>query len=148
MYLSNMLPDDYTLATLSKVFGELEDLISGKLIHGKSVRIGFISDIVVANSVMSMYCKCGELGEARKLFNEMPHKSVGSWNVVIAGYAARKDCIPNLDLWKLFRKMQADGFKPDAFTIATLLPVYYSNDGELDYGRELHCYLVKNGLDL
>ncbi|KAI4338079.1 hypothetical protein L6164_016431 [Bauhinia variegata] len=148
MCLSNILPDDYTLATLSKVFGELEDLISGKSIHGKSIKIGFISDIVVANSVMSMYCKCGELRETQKLFDEMPYKNVSSWNVIIAGYAAKGDRISKSGLWQLFRKMQADGFKPDAFTVATLLPVCYNDDGELDYGRELHCYLVKNGLDL
>jgi pentatricopeptide repeat protein len=78
----------YTLATISKVSGELEDLVLGKMIHGKSVRIGFVSDIVVGNSVMSMYCKCGEFGDAIKVFDEMLHRNVGSFNVIISGRAA------------------------------------------------------------
>ncbi|KAL2562829.1 hypothetical protein AAZV13_20G159500 [Glycine max] len=49
-----VLPDDYTLATVFKVCGELEDLVSGKLIHGKGLRIGFVSDVVVGNSLMAM----------------------------------------------------------------------------------------------
>ena len=148
MCCSNIFPDDYTLATLSKVSGELEDLVSGKLVHGKSIRIGFISDTIVTNSVMSMYSKCGELGECRKLFDEMPHRNVGSWNVVIAGCATSENCASDKDLWHLFRMMLTEGFMPDAFTVASLLPLCCSNAGKWDYGRELHCYLLKNELNL
>ncbi|KAG4973770.1 hypothetical protein JHK87_030591 [Glycine soja] len=87
-----MLPDDYTLATVFKVFGELEDLVSGKLIHGKGIRIGFVSDVVVGNSLMAMYCRCGEFGDAVKVFDETPHRNVGSFNVVISGCAALENC--------------------------------------------------------
>jgi pentatricopeptide repeat protein len=84
----SLMPDDYTLATISKVSGEIEDLVLGKLIHGKSMRTGFVSDIVVANSVMSMYSRCGEFGDAMKVFDEMPMRNVGSFNVIISGCAA------------------------------------------------------------
>ncbi|XP_004495254.1 pentatricopeptide repeat-containing protein At2g29760, chloroplastic-like [Cicer arietinum] len=146
----SLLPDDYTLATMSKVSGELEDLVFGKMIHGKSVRVGVVSDIVVANSVMSMYCKCGEFGDAMKVFDEMPQRNVGSFNVIMSGCASLGNSGSTLhgDLWNFFRRMQCEGYKADAFTIASLLPVCCGNAGKLDYGRELHCYLVKNGLDL
>ncbi|KAK7343984.1 hypothetical protein VNO77_13155 [Canavalia gladiata] len=147
---SGVLPDDYTLATISKVSGELEDLVSGKLIHGKSIRIGFVSDVVVANSVISMYCRCGDFGDAMKVFDEMPQRNVGSFNVIISGCAtlgnftsASRD-----DLWSFFLRMQREGLKADAFTVSSLLPVCCDDTGKWDYGRELHCYLVKNGLDL
>lgn len=148
MIRSSILPDDYTLATLSKISAEIEDLISGKLIHARCVIIGFVSDVVVANSLMSMYCKCGELGEAGKLFDEMPQKNLSSWNVIIAGCAASEDCMSHIDLWNFFRRMQNDGFKPNAYSIASILPACDSNTGRWDYGKELHSFLVKNELDL
>ncbi|KAF7837401.1 pentatricopeptide repeat-containing protein [Senna tora] len=148
MVRSNVLPDDYTLATLSKISAEVEDLFSGKLVHAKSIESGFVSDVVIGNSLMSMYCKCGELGEARKLFDEMPQRNLSSWNVIIAGCAASENCISHTHLWDIFRQMQTQGFKPNAFTIASILPVCGSNTGKWDYGMELHCFLVKNELDL
>ncbi|KAK7278531.1 hypothetical protein RJT34_23561 [Clitoria ternatea] len=144
-----LLPDDYTLATISKVSGELEDMVSGRLIHGKSIRIGFVSDVVVANSVISMYCRCGEFGDAMKVFDEMPQRNVGSFNVIISGCAALGNCSSTSrdDLWNFFARMRSEGFKADAFTVASLLPVCCGETRKWDYGRELHCYLVKNGLD-
>lgn len=145
-----LLPDDYTLATISKVSGEIQDLVLGKLIHGKSLRIGFVSDIVVGNSVMSMYIRCREFGDAMKVFDEMPQRNVGSFNVIISGCAALGNLDSSLyaDLWNFFRRMQCQGYNADAFTVASLLPMCCDSDGKFDHGRELHCYLVKNGLDL
>ncbi|BFG14260.1 hypothetical protein CerSpe_005340 [Prunus speciosa] len=76
----NVLPDDYTLATMAKVSGVVQDLVAGKSVHGKSIRVGFVLDTVVANSLMSMYCKCGNFGECWKVFEEMPQRNVGSYN--------------------------------------------------------------------
>ncbi|XP_057726291.1 pentatricopeptide repeat-containing protein At3g12770 isoform X1 [Arachis stenosperma] len=148
----SVLPDDYTLATVSKVCGELEDLICGKVVHGKSMRIGFLSDVVVANSVMAMYNRCGMFSDAMKVFDEMPHRTVSSFNVIISGFAALERCgsYSSDGFWlKFFMRMQSEGFEPDAFTVASLLPMCCAGSSEKwDYGREIHCYLVKNGLDL
>ncbi|XP_025012930.2 pentatricopeptide repeat-containing protein At3g12770 [Ricinus communis] len=143
-----VLPDDYTLATLSKVCGEIGHLIAGKIIHGLSLKIGFVLDTVVANSLMSMYCKCGEFSEALKLFDEMPERSVGSWNVVIAGYSDSGDRNLNQQIVDLVKDMQIDGFKPNAFTVSSLLVLCDGDIEKLDYGRELHGFIVRNELDL
>ncbi|MED6162612.1 hypothetical protein PIB30_072161 [Stylosanthes scabra] len=144
-------PDDYTLATVSKVCGELEDLICGKSVHGKSVRTGFLSDVVVANSVMAMYSRCGVFTDAMDVFDEMSHRTVSSFNVIIFGFASLESCGSHSSdgfLLKFFMRMQSEGFEPDAFTVASLLPMYCGGSEKWDHGKEIHCYLVKNGLDL
>ncbi|XP_023513452.1 pentatricopeptide repeat-containing protein At3g12770-like isoform X1 [Cucurbita pepo subsp. pepo] len=149
MQQCDIVPDDFTLSTLAKASSELRNVTIGKSIHGKIVRLGFIFDIVVANSLISMYFKYGECKESLKLFDEMPERNSGSWNVLLAGYASSNDCFYVKEAWDIVvRSMQIDGVKPDAFTISSLLPLCGNPIGKLNYGKELHCYIVKNELDL
>ncbi|XAR62709.1 hypothetical protein NMG60_11017566 [Bertholletia excelsa] len=141
-------PDNFTLSTLSKVSGEVGDLNAGEAVHGKCIRTGYVSDVIVANSITSMYCKCGKLIEARNMFAEMPHRSVSSWNVLISGFLTDSGYDFDSSAWKLIKCMQIDGLKPDAFTVSSLLPLCGGDHEKWNYGRELHCYIVKNGLDL
>ncbi|KAJ9182355.1 hypothetical protein P3X46_006358 [Hevea brasiliensis] len=146
MCCCGVLLDDYTLATLCKVCSEIGDLKAGKLIHGKSVVIGFVLDIIVANSLMFMYCKCGEFRECLKLFGEMPERNATSWNVVIAGYADSGDRNFTKEIIELVKDMQIEGFKLDGFTVSSLLLLCNNDNGKMDYGRELHGFIVRNEL--
>ncbi|KAI6693747.1 hypothetical protein NL676_021457 [Syzygium grande] len=148
MCLGNVVPDDYTLATLSKVAGECGDLAAGKVVHAKSARTGFVSDVVVANSLMSMYCKCGELDEAKKLFDEMPDRSIASWNVLITGYASLNDGNKGKEVWDVVQNMLNIGLKPDAFTVSSLLPLCIGDSEKYNHGKELHGYMLRNELEL
>lgn len=147
MCKSNEYPDEFTLSTVSKLSSEHKELLQGKTIHCKSVRTGLVLDTVLANSIMSMYCKCEEYFESRKLFDEMPHRSVASWNVLICAFAVLGDYRLNEAILDLVRYMQIEGLKPDAFTISTLLPFCGADDGKYVYGRELHCHVLKNNLN-
>ncbi|CAN1278986.1 Putative pentatricopeptide repeat-containing protein At3g23330 [Linum perenne] len=146
MCRGSVFPDAYTLATMSKLYGEFGDLNSGRMIHGKIMRIGFVWDTVVANSLMSMYCKCTWFGECLKVFDEMPLRSVGSWNVVISGYASLGDGTFVKEMSKVVKTMENDGLKPDAFTVSSLLPLCHDVSCSVDYGRELHGYILRHEL--
>ncbi|KAJ0093030.1 hypothetical protein Patl1_25734 [Pistacia atlantica] len=151
MCYSNVSPDDFTLATIAKVSGEIKDLSLGKLIHGKSIKVGSVLDIVVANSLMAMYNKCGKYSEVKNMFDKMPQRNASSWNVLISGYANSGDCSFAKDLWEIVKCMQIDGVKFDAFTVSSLLPLCGGQDDiarKWDYGRELHCYIMRNELDI
>ncbi|KAK9947734.1 hypothetical protein M0R45_003346 [Rubus argutus] len=115
MCYCSALPDNYTLATMAKVSGEVGDLVAGKWVHGKSIRAGIVMDTFVANSLMSMYCKCGYFGECRKVFDEMPERNVGSWNVLIAGYGSTTDHGFDKGLLETTKCMMMSGVKPDGF---------------------------------
>ncbi|KAE8712398.1 hypothetical protein F3Y22_tig00110257pilonHSYRG00089 [Hibiscus syriacus] len=142
-------PDGFTLATVSKVAGEIKDLVAGKLVHCQSIKTGFGVDIIVSNSLISMYGKCGEFEAMKKVFHEMCERNVGSWNALISGYSNSGDWVLVRDLWEVVKNMQLEGMKLDGFTISILLPL---SGGEgnwgCNYGRELHCYILKNELDL
>ncbi|KAL3348792.1 hypothetical protein AABB24_022117 [Solanum stoloniferum] len=79
-------PDNYTLSSLSKCCGARLVLWEGLEIHNHVLKCGFASNLFVATSLVDMYGKFGEMDFARKLFDEMPHRSPVSWTALIGGY--------------------------------------------------------------
>ncbi|KAJ6313140.1 hypothetical protein OIU77_014616 [Salix suchowensis] len=120
MCCHGVLFDDFTLATMSKVCHE-----------------------IVANSLMSMYSKCGGFGECLKLFDEMPERNVGSWNVILSGFADSGDRNFDKEVSGFVKDMQIEGLKPDAFTVSSLLTLCNGHMRKRDPGRELHGFIVR-----
>ncbi|OVA04824.1 Pentatricopeptide repeat [Macleaya cordata] len=143
-------PDNYTFSTLLKSSGDLKDLKTGEMIHCRIIQTGFISDTVLVNSLMGMYFKCESYYNIRKLFDEMPQRSTASWNMLISGYTVLGNFSFTEDIWELVKQMQIEGVKLDKFTVSSLLPLCGTKDntGKLDYGREIHCFALKNDMYL
>ncbi|KAF9611189.1 hypothetical protein IFM89_027503 [Coptis chinensis] len=148
MCIENVCPDNYTLATLFKVCSEIRDVGIGEMVHCRSLRLGFLSDIVLANSLMAMYSKGGNFGGIKKVFDEMAKRSSASWNVMISAFAGLGNNGFSEDLWKFVKQMQGEGVRLDAFTVSSLLPLCGFSTGKWDHGREIHCVIMKNGLDV
>ncbi|XP_010449705.1 PREDICTED: pentatricopeptide repeat-containing protein At4g16835, mitochondrial isoform X2 [Camelina sativa] len=66
---------------------ELSALQLGRQMHQIVCKSTLCNDITALTSLISMYCKCGELGDAWKLFKVMKKKDVVAWNAMISGYA-------------------------------------------------------------
>ncbi|MQL71322.1 hypothetical protein Taro_003631 [Colocasia esculenta] len=148
--VAHTLPDDYTIAIVAKAAGEVADLRAGGAVHSLAVRLGFVSNVVLLNSVMGMYFKCGEMDHVRSLFEEMPARSVVSWNLLISAYVGLRNGVLSGDgVWDLVVQMQQEGLKPDAFTVSTILPLCNVDSGSgLLRGREIHCFVLRSGLEL
>jgi len=54
-------------------------------IHQGIIKGRFLSDIIVGNTLIDIYEKCGSTDKAHKLFDRMPQRDVISWNVMIVG---------------------------------------------------------------
>ncbi|KAL6327902.1 hypothetical protein AAG906_027309 [Vitis piasezkii] len=50
--------------------------IEGMACHAQIVRVGLGADTITSNMLMNMYSKCGLVESARKLFDEMPERSL------------------------------------------------------------------------
>lgn len=74
------------------------------------------------------------------MFERMARKSLVSWNVMIAVYV--NNSMPN-EAISLFLQMEECGMKPDAVTIASLLPAC-GDLSALSLGRRLHKYIEDN----
>ncbi|XP_074270489.1 pentatricopeptide repeat-containing protein At2g44880-like [Silene latifolia] len=88
---TEFVPDIYTFLFLSKSCCSSLYKWEGKQLHCRLIRSGFCSDLFVSTSMVDMYAKMGDMGSARKVFDEMPNRSVVSWTALVCGYAKSGD---------------------------------------------------------
>ncbi|CAL5065042.1 unnamed protein product [Urochloa decumbens] len=80
-------PNDVTFATIFSVCTNHAFFALGKSVQGLQMKMGFDSYVHVSNALISMYAKCGNIGEARAIFESITCKDLVSWNSMIFGYS-------------------------------------------------------------
>lgn len=138
-------PDRFTYPPLLKACAWLQGLEEGQQIHGHVLKLGLEQDMFVQNSLINLYGKCGETQLSCAVFEQMDAKSVASWSAVIAALA-------RLGMWRqclvFFGDMIREGcWKPEESTLVSVLSAC-AHFGDLDLGRSIHGYLLRNISDL
>eukprot|EP01018_Ginkgo_biloba_P037419 Gb_09409 [translate_table: standard] len=143
MQQADVKPNTYTIVSVLPACAQLGALQQGKQIHDYTIRSGFESEVFVANAIIDMYAKCGNINIARQLFDKMLKKDAVSWNTMIAGYAQNGYSNEALTL---FNEMQLADAKPNSFTIVSVLSAC-AHSGALQQGKWIHDYLNKGGFN-
>lgn len=107
-----------TLQNIIKICATRKNIREGMTCHGRIIRQGFGADTLTSNMLINMYSKCGELGDARKLFDEMPERTLVSWNTIIGTLTRNGDAEEALFM---FREMHREGSQFSEFTISGVL---------------------------
>lgn len=132
-------PDSVIVAAVLPACGRLELKQIGMALQGCAVSIGFESDLFVSNALIDMYCKCGDVDNARIVFQNVTYKDVVSWSSLIAGYS--KNCLYKKSC-ELYIKMNKTGMGTNVITAASVLPGL-GKLKLLKQGKEMHSYVLK-----
>eukprot|EP00250_Pteridium_aquilinum_P020309 c24780_g1_i4 orf=665-3196(+) len=89
-----------------------------------------------------MYAKCGRIEDARKVFHDLPHRNVVSWNAMLAGYAQHGSSFPAIEF---FAKMRLEGIQPDKVMYLCIIKAC-SNMGFLEQGRLAHGQIMRSDM--
>ncbi|KAD4385419.1 hypothetical protein E3N88_25587 [Mikania micrantha] len=146
MLISGVKPDQVTILNVLSVCLHHSQLLKVKELHGYSIRHGIESDQFVGNAFIAAYakCECGSsLTLAGNVFNMMKDVTLSSWNAFIGGYAKNGNPLKAVDL---FVKMTSLGFKPDWYSIGSLL-LACAELKLLQYGKETHGFVIRNRLE-
>ncbi|PUZ65031.1 hypothetical protein GQ55_3G190500 [Panicum hallii var. hallii] len=116
----------------------------GLMVHGLVVKSGLGADRFVEVGFVDMYAKCGNVGDAIRLFNKIPVKSSVAWNAMISGFV-ENNCF--VEAAELFRDMHRVGMAVDVVTLRVVAGVA-AVLGTFDLSRNIHVYALKVGLGL
>ncbi|KAG9458768.1 hypothetical protein H6P81_003276 [Aristolochia fimbriata] len=125
MILSGIRPTESVMASLLTASTSLSILNCGEQIHVAAIKYGVELCLVVANSLINMYGKCGGVSKVRLIFENMPEHDLVTWNALIYVYA-----INGLteEMIQMFEKMKPSGIQPDHVTFLGVLSAC-SHDG-------------------
>ncbi|OMO75252.1 hypothetical protein COLO4_26230 [Corchorus olitorius] len=141
MFLAGIKPNGVTITSAVSAAASLRVLNMGREIHSVALKMGVIDNVLVGNSLIDMYAKCGELEAARQVFDKIEEKDVYSWNSMIAGYCHAAYCGK---AYELFMKMQESDVKPNAITWNSMISGYIQN-GDEDRAMDLFQRMERDG---
>ncbi|KAG2636253.1 hypothetical protein PVAP13_2NG442009 [Panicum virgatum] len=124
-------PDDFTFGAVLHACATSVSLASGRAVHGRVFQTGFASYLYVANSLMDMYAKCGDVKSASDVFNGIFAKDLVSWNTMLFGFAINGWANEAL---MVYETMKSHEVCPDEVTFACLLTAC-SHSGLLEQGK-------------
>lgn len=131
MRCEGISPDEVTFVSVLKCCKVRDKALE---VHDDIVQKGLEKGLLVGNSVVDMYAKCGSLAEARDVCSKLAVRDVVSWTALITGYSEHGF---HEELLLCFDKMQLDGVLPDATTFASVLKAC-SSIGAIEKGRKIH----------
>ena len=131
----------FPLATLLSIAANTLDLEMGRQIHSQAIVSTADSEVLVGNSLVDVYAKCGRFEEAKKIFANLAHKSTVPWTAMISGYVQKGLHEESLNL---FNEMRRTNVSADQATFASILRAS-ANLASLSLGKQLHSFVIRSG---
>lgn len=140
---SEVRPNEYTFAAVITACAHLGRIIWGEQLHAHVTKVGSLDALSVANSVMTLYSRCGLLKSASLIFESMTRKDIVSWSSIITGYSQAGY---GKEAFQYFSWMRREGPIPTEYAYASMLSVSGSMS-ILEQGRQIHAHTLKVGLE-
>ncbi|KAK9287093.1 hypothetical protein L1049_015504 [Liquidambar formosana] len=146
MQQQGLSADSVTVVSVASAVGQLGDAKRAQSVHAYAVRNAFLEDVCVGNSIIAMYAKCGNVENARLVFDRMKERDGISWNSILSGYTQNGEASEAL---LLFDHMQVSECKPNPVT-ALIMVSACAYLGSQHLGRKIHKFIIdsKTGIDI
>ncbi|KZV19414.1 pentatricopeptide repeat-containing protein chloroplastic-like [Dorcoceras hygrometricum] len=128
----NIKPSEFTLVSLLNACARLGAFKQGKWIHDYIKKNNIELNVIVMTALTDMYCKCGNIEMAQKVFASAPRKGLSSWNSMLLGLATNGFENETIEL---FLQLNSSSLRPDAVTFIGVLTAC-NHSGQVDLARE------------
>ncbi|KAI5073908.1 hypothetical protein GOP47_0011921 [Adiantum capillus-veneris] len=142
MHMDSARPSVVNFVGLLKACAKLQDLDTGTRLHTHVAQLGLVDkDIFLGSILVDMYAKCGSMGQAQEVFDELPVQGVVAWTALIGGYV--KDGCAKRAL-ECYEQMLLSDLSPDVITFTCSLKAC-SSLSAIDKGQEIHAEMARRG---
>lgn len=115
---SDLAPDNATLLIALSAAAQLGNIDEGVSVHHYIEENGFDANGKLGVALIDMYAKCGNVGHAIKIFEDIVDRTVNHWNAMIGGLAIHG--LGEL-AFEFFMEMETLSIEPDDITFIALL---------------------------
>ncbi|GAV71480.1 PPR domain-containing protein/PPR_2 domain-containing protein/DYW_deaminase domain-containing protein [Cephalotus follicularis] len=143
MRMAGFKPNNYTFAGVLKASLGLEAFKVAKGVHGCALKSRYELDLYVGVGLLELYTESRDIGAAQQIFLEIPKNDVIPWSFMIARYAQSDQ---STEAVEMFCQMRRAFVVPNQFTYSSILQTCATKE-DLDFGKQIHCNVVKVGLD-
>lgn len=144
MLLEMVRPNDITFNVLLRACVVSNEAVEiGLQLHGFVLKSGFASNCFVSTAVVELYAKRGLVEDARRAFDDVLHRDLVLWNVMV--YCSASTCLAE-EAFQVFDLMRLEGIKGDEFTFTSLLSSC-SSLGSCELGKQIHGIVIKQSFD-
>ncbi|KAH7295693.1 hypothetical protein KP509_27G061000 [Ceratopteris richardii] len=135
-------PDSTTYICRLKACGSMKNMERGQEVHKEIERHLMDIDASIGNSLVEIYSKCGDIHNAKEVFEKLPEKDIVSWNTIATGYAENGF---GAEVLALLQRMRMERVEPDTITFVCCLRGC-SSMRAIEKGQEMHAEVERLGL--
>lgn len=137
-----IVSDEVTFLLAASAVSSLQQVELARQFHGFVSKNFQELPIVIFNSLMAMYSRCGSVFESFGVFDSMRERDVVSWNTMISAFV--QNGLDDEGLMLVY-EMQKQRFKIDSITVTALLSAA-SNLRNKEIGKQTHGFLIRQGI--
>ncbi|CAK9263493.1 unnamed protein product [Sphagnum jensenii] len=119
-----------------------KNLAEGRNVHLHIIESGVKPSTSLSNAILNMYCKCGSLVEAQKVFDAIPEKDIITWTLMLVAYASHG---LNGEGFKLYKQVCDEGIRCDRIMYTSIVSICASL-GDLEKAKAVHNDIIKSGI--
>ncbi|RZC59052.1 hypothetical protein C5167_006346 [Papaver somniferum] len=139
---TSQIRNHVTFAIALAACSDPEDLLEGKTIHAYIIRLGLHQNLLIGNTLVTMYGKCGMIRAAERVIHIMPERNEVTWNALIGGFVENEE--PQAAV-KAYKSMRKDGISVNYITIVSILGSWSAPNDLLKVGMSIHAHIVLMG---
>eukprot|EP01018_Ginkgo_biloba_P030295 Gb_23124 [translate_table: standard] len=139
----SMPVDSNTYASLLEACINMKTSTEGRQVHARILVNGLEENEFLATKLVNMYAICGNIVDARLVFDKIYKPNVFVWNIMIRGYAWSGPCEEAI---ALYSQMQQEGIHPNNFTFPFLLKAC-AGLSAIEDGMEIHYGIIRSGFE-
>ncbi|MED6170421.1 hypothetical protein PIB30_030727 [Stylosanthes scabra] len=133
--------DNVTYVNVMGLCAQIRELKLGSQVHARLLRGSLTFDVYVSSALIDMYGKCGQVSDARKVFDNLQERNVVVWTALMTTYFQNGYFEETLNL---FTGMDREETLPNECTFTVLINAC-AGIAALGHGDVLHAQVEKFG---